>query len=256
MAITNPDALIGSTVTGSDGDKLGKVEDIYYDNETGKPEWAAVKSGIFGGHVSLLPLVNATQHDDGLTAPYSKAQVKDAPHHDPDKELSIDDEADLFRHYGIPYTGETVTAQPEAAQSSPRAQGPSQASGDDAMTRSEEELRVGTRSMETGRARLRKHIVTETVSQTVPVSHDEVHIEREAITDANRDTAMAGPEITEAEHEVVLYAEEPVVQKDVVAVERVRLAKETVTGEETVSADLRKEQIEEDTDLRDRPGKP
>ena len=69
MAITNPDALIGSTVTGSDGDKLGKVEDIYYDNETGKPEWAAVKSGMFGGHVSLLPLVNATQHEDGLTAP-------------------------------------------------------------------------------------------------------------------------------------------------------------------------------------------
>ena len=181
--------------------------------------------------------------------------MKEAPHHDPDTELSVDDEADLFRHYGVPYTGETVTARPDAAPAAPPARGSVQAPSDDAMTRSEEKVRIGTRSVETGRARLRKHIVTETVTQTVPVSHDEVHVDREAITDANRDKALTGPEITEAEHVVVLYAEEPVVQKDVVAVERVRLAKETVTGEEAVGADVRKEQIEEDTNLSDRPVK-
>ena len=79
MAITNPDVLIGSMVVGLDGDKLGKVEDVYYDSETGKPEWAAVKSGVFGGLVSLLPLINATQHDDGLTAPLFQGAGEGGP---------------------------------------------------------------------------------------------------------------------------------------------------------------------------------
>ena len=117
---------------------------------------------------------------------------------------------------------------------------------DTAMTRSEERLQVGTQQREAGRARMRKHVVTERVTQTVPVSHDEVHVVREPITDANRGPAMSGPAISEEEHEVVLNAETPVVAKETVAVERVRLDTTTVTGQETVSADVRKEQIELD----------
>jgi uncharacterized protein (TIGR02271 family) len=119
---------------------------------------------------------------------------------------------------------------------------------DEAMTRSEERMRVGTASEETGRARLRKYVVTETVQQSVPVSHEEVRLEREPITEANIGQAMDGPEISEEEHEVTLHAERPVVAKEAVPVERVRLAKEQVTGEETVSGEVRKEQIETDTD--------
>jgi uncharacterized protein (TIGR02271 family) len=89
-------------------------------------------------------------------------------------------------------------------------------------------------------------VVTEQVTQTVPVSHEEVRIEREPITDANRGAATDGPAISEEEHEVVLHAETPVVEKEVVPVERVRLAKETVTGEETVSGEVRKERIEQE----------
>ena len=118
---------------------------------------------------------------------------------------------------------------------------------DEAMTRSEERLQVGTRDVETGKARLRKYIVSETVTQTVPVSHEEVVIEREPITDANRDAAMSGGELTEEEHEVTLHAERPVVAKETVPVERVRLGTETVTGSEQVSEEVRKEQIEEVT---------
>ena len=247
MAITNPDALLGSVVLDADGSKLGKVEDVYFDNETDKPEWAAVKSGMFGGHVSLLPLVNVSQDAGGLRAPYTKDQVKDAPHHDPGEELTVDDEAELFRHYGIAYSGETVTAQPEAAQTEPPAAPAPPVSGDDAMTRSEEQVHVGTRSREVGKARLRKYVVTEKVTQTVPVSHEEIRVAREVITDANRDQAMDGAEISEAEFEVTLHAETPVVEKEVVAVERVRLATETVTGEETVSTEVRKEQVVEET---------
>ena len=119
---------------------------------------------------------------------------------------------------------------------------------DDAMTRSEEQLRVGTTRGESARARLRKYVVTEHVTQTVPVSREEVRVEREPITDANRGSAEAGPAISEEEHEVVLHAEQVHVDKEAVPVERVRLDKETVTEQQTVSDEVRKEQIEVDGD--------
>jgi uncharacterized protein (TIGR02271 family) len=124
---------------------------------------------------------------------------------------------------------------------------------DNAMTRSEERLDVGTRTEEVGRARLRKYVVTENQTETVPVSRQEVRVEREPITDANVGNALDGPAISEEEHEVTLHAERPVVEKEAVPVERVRLDTETVTDTETVSADVRKEQIELDgTDTNDR----
>jgi uncharacterized protein (TIGR02271 family) len=115
---------------------------------------------------------------------------------------------------------------------------------DEAMTRSEERLNVGTRSEEAGRARLRKYVVTEQQTQTVPVSREEVRLEREPITDANAGQALDGPAISEEEHEVTLHAERPVVEKEAVPVERVRLGKETVTDQEQVSEDVRREEIE------------
>jgi uncharacterized protein (TIGR02271 family) len=119
---------------------------------------------------------------------------------------------------------------------------------DDAMTLSEERVNVGTQQVEAGRARLRKYVVTENVTQTVPVSHEEVRVQREPITDANVGNAMDGPAISEEEHEVTLHAERPVVDKEAVPVERVRLDTETVTEQETVSEQVRKEQIEMDGD--------
>ena len=114
------------------------------------------------------------------------------------------------------------------------------------MTRSEERLRVGTEQVETGRARLRKYVVTEQQSVQVPVSREEVRVEREPITDTNRGDALSGAAITEEEHEVVLHAERPVVATEAVPVERVRLGTETVTEQETVTGEIRKEQIEVD----------
>ena len=117
---------------------------------------------------------------------------------------------------------------------------------DDAMTLSEERLDVGTERVEAGRARLRKYVVTENVTQTVPVSHEEVSIHREPITDANIGNAMDGPAISEEEHEVTLHAERPVVQKEAVPVERVRLDTTTVTDQQQVSDTVRKEQVDTD----------
>lgn len=115
---------------------------------------------------------------------------------------------------------------------------------DDAMTRSEERLNVGTEKQEVGRARLRKYVTTENVTKTVPVQREEVRVEREPITDENRGAAMGGPNLSEEEHEVTLHEERPVVDKETVPVERVRLGTETRTGEETVSEDVSKEHID------------
>ena len=84
----------------------------------------------------------------------------------------------------------------------------------------------------------------------MPVAHEELRIEREPITDANRGDAHDGPAISEEEHEVTLHAERPVVSTETEAVERVRLGTETVRSEETVSGEVRKEEIEVDDDVR------
>ena len=257
----NPDSLRSLQVIDSEGSKVGKVDTIFLDVETDRPEWAAVKTGMFGGHTTLVPLVNADTSGDELSVPYTKDMIKSAPHHDPDVELSNSDEAELFDHYGIPYGGETVTADTGQMGAGTHTEqrdyettggsvghDTSGANTDEAMTRSEERLTVGTRQVKTGRARLRKYIVTENVTETVPVSHEELRIEREPITDANRDAALAGGELTEEEHEVTLHAERPVVAKETVPVERVRLATETVHGSEQVSEQVRKEEIEEVVD--------
>jgi uncharacterized protein (TIGR02271 family) len=115
---------------------------------------------------------------------------------------------------------------------------------DSAMTRSEETMHVGTERHEVGRARLRKYVVTEEQQQTIPLRHDEVRVEREPITESNRGDALSGPEISEAEHEVTLYEERPVVETRVEPVERVRLTTEEHTRQETVKGRVRKERIE------------
>ncbi|GHH91665.1 DUF2382 domain-containing protein [Streptomyces capillispiralis] len=123
------------------------------------------------------------------------------------------------------------------------------ARGDDAMTRSEERMRVGVERHESGRARLRKYVVTEEVQQTVPLRHEEVRVEREPITDANRGDAMSGPDFTEDEYEVTLHEERPVVETESVPVERVRLTTEEKTTDETVHGRVRKERIEAETEM-------
>ena len=277
MAVTldNPADLDGAPVTGDQGSKLGKVDNVYLDNETGRAEWAAVKTGMFGGHVSLVPLAAADYRDGTLHLPYSKDQVQNAPHHDPGQELSVDEEKELFTHYGVDYEGTTATAKPGQDQQARQQQtgqqtGQHTASGqsrpdhdgeagvvghdtsgpttDEAMTRSEEELRAGTQTVQTGQARLRKHVVTEQQTVTVPVSHEEVTLEREPITEQNLGAATDGPDISSEEHEVTLHAEQPVVTTETVAKERVKMGTKTVQEQQEVSGEVRKEQIDMDSD--------
>jgi uncharacterized protein (TIGR02271 family) len=262
----------GRTLVDPNGEKIGTVDEVYADREGGQPEWALVHTGLLGTSKSFVPLRGAAPSGEDVRVMVDKQAVKDSPSVEPDQGLSEAQERRLFEHYGVPYTTEgSSTAQgapaPDTAASSSEARGDDGAerraapestvgrdvSGpttDDAMTRSEEELRVGTRAREAGRVRLRKYVVTEYVQKTVPVQREEVRIEREPITDANVDQALAGPEISEEQHEVVLHEEEVVVEKRVVPKERVRLAKDTVTDEQQLTEQLRKERIDVDDPTR------
>src|SRR5688500_10507658 len=234
------------------GDKIGTIDAIYVDQQTDKPEWALVNTGLFGTKSSFVPIAGASPSGEDVVVPVEAQQVKDAPKMDSGQELAEQEEAELFRHYGIDYTTEgSVTATENAQATGSRGAVGRDTSGpttDEAMTRSEEELRVGTAQRERGRARLRKYVVSEQVEQTVPVRREEVRVEREPITDGNVDNALDGPAISEEEHEVVLHEEEVVTEKRAVPKERVRMSKDTVTDEETVAEDVRREQIEVDGD--------
>jgi uncharacterized protein (TIGR02271 family) len=253
----------GRTMVDPGGDKLGTIDAIYLDDETGQPEWATVTSGLFAAKAAFVPLAQAQPMGDSVQVPYDKQQVKNAPTMRADGSLSQDEEAELYRHYGLEYsehrsdsglpagTGQDVDPRDrdrdgvyDDVQDRAVGRDTSGPTTDDAMTRSEEELRVGTTQRERGRARLRKYVVTETQQVTVPVQREEVRVEREPITDANLDAATSGPAISEEEHEVTLREEEVVVDKRAVPKERVRLDTETVTDERQVSEEVRKEQIE------------
>jgi uncharacterized protein (TIGR02271 family) len=257
------DRVIGQDVYDQSGDKIGSASEVYLDDETGQPEWATVRTGLFGTKESFVPIRNADLTADGLRVPVTKAQVKDAPKIDTDGHLSPQEEEELYRYYGMSggtsgmadttttTTTDTTTANAGYVDTDARGTVGHDTSGpttDNAMTRSEERLQVGTTAREAGRARLRKYVVTENVTETVPVTREEVRVEREPITDANMGNAMDGPAISEEEHEVVLHSEQPVVAKEAVPVERVRLDKETVTEQVQVNETLQKEEIEVDGD--------
>ena len=225
-----------------DGDKIGSIGDVYLDEETGRPEWLAVKTGLFGTKVSFVPIAEARAEGDEVRVPYEKSHVKDSPNVEADGALSQPEERRLYEHYDLAYS-------PEVPDRDTAGRDVARAETDDAMTRSEEELDVGVRRQEAGRARLRKYVVTEPVQTTVQVRREEARLEREPITDANRDRAMAGEELGEDEHEVTLHAEEPVVEKRVVPKERVRLDRDTHTEEQQVDEELRRERIETEGEI-------
>jgi len=267
--------LLGATAHDPSGNKIGKVGQVYYDDDTDQPKWITVHTGLFGTNESFVPLQGAQVQHGIVTVGYDKQKIKDAPNIAQEGHLSPEEEVQLYRYYGI--SGYDQPGTPDAGsrrrmRSTPgqqrdrdvarddrddrdvrgrgrtRGRDTSGPTSDTAMTRSEEQLRVGTETRETGRARLRKHVVTEQQNVTVPVSREEVTVEREPITDANRGAARSGPAISEEEHEVTLRAERPVVDKEAVPVERVRLGTETRTEHETVGGEIRKEQIEIDAD--------
>jgi uncharacterized protein (TIGR02271 family) len=246
----------GGNVVGQDGSKIGSIGQVYLDDRTSQPAWVTTKTGMFGNSETFVPLDGARVDGNDVVVPYAKDKVKDAPRiGDSDGHLEEQQEAELYRYYGLQYGDTGVDTVTDTGRTDVGAEGTvghdtSGPTTDTAMTRSEERLNVGTQQQEAGRVRLRKWVETENVTTTVPVTKERAVVEREPITDGNVDQALEGPAISEEEHEVVLNEERPVVSKTTEPVERVRVDKEVVTEEQTVSDDVRKERIEVEGDDR------
>jgi len=278
-------AAIGSTAYGPNGDKIGTVESFFLDDRTGAPTWVAVTTGLFGSRHSIAPAADAAYDDGGLRLPVTADAVKAAPHMAGDH-LDPAEESALRAHYGIAHPAPAVTApvvpvpvpaEPplrpapqtptgrhhsselaaeDAVPAAPEVDG---RLGDGGMTRSEEQLRVGTERRPATRVRLVKYVITEDVQITVPIRREEIRIEEvpldapdpgpgESLV-AEESASGGAPSGTPSSgrgglpEEIVLHTERPVVTVEVVPSERVRLRTELVEGQETVTGQVQREQI-------------
>jgi hypothetical protein len=150
----------GRTVCDQDGNKLGTLSQLYLDSETSRPAWAGVKRGRLRTTETIVPLSDAAEVGDELRLPYDSARFDEAPDIDPDVELTEEQERVLHEHYGRQW----------------------QARSDDetgiAMTRSEEEVTVGKKAVKRAeRVRLKKVLVEDEVTETVPVRREEIRLE-------------------------------------------------------------------------------
>jgi uncharacterized protein (TIGR02271 family) len=241
--------LRGAPVYDSSGDKIGTVEELFWDEETRTPEWIGVGTGMFGTKRVLVPVTGASSDGDAVTVPYSKDQVKDSPDIDAD-EISQSTEEQLYAHYGLGYSeARSESGLPAGGLDTGMAAGQVDSLGDDAegqaaITRSEEELAVGKRSVEAGHIRLRKWVETEPVAADVELTRERAHVVREQI-----DQPVDDAEIGEEEIGVTLREEEAVVGKQVVAKERIGLATDVETRTETATDELHKERVDVEGDV-------
>lgn len=236
----------GNPVYSNDGEQIGKVEEVFHDIDTDQPEWIGIGTGFFSSKRVLVPVASAEVRDDGIYVPYSKDHVGGAPDIDGD-EISQDTEAELYSYYGIEYgENRSDSGLPEGTQSGTaetRTDTTRTDADSETITRSEEELRAGTRQREAGQVRVRKYVETEKAQTTVPTRREEVSVERVPVSEGTTSTEA---EFSENEITVPIVEEEAVVEKRPVVKEELRISKETVTGEETVEADVRKERIDID----------
>lgn len=244
----------GSTAYDSSGDKVGKVGQLFLDDQTGEPTWVTVSTGFFGSSETFVPVEGARFDGGDLHLAHDKDKIKDAPRMEVDQHLSETEEAELYRYYGLQYGGAgyqtgTGTDHTHTDHTHTDTQ---RTTGDASMTLSEERVEVGKESREAGRARLRKYTTTETETVDVPITKEKLVVERNPVSGEH---ASAGPiSDTDQVEEVTLREERAVVDKETVPVEEVRIGKEQVTEHETVSAEVRKEHADidgaTDTDTR------
>ena len=242
------ESYMGKNALDAQGSKIGSIGQVYVDDETGQPDWITVNTGLFGTKESFAPLAGSSVTDDGVVLPFGKDVVKGSPEIKGAAHLDADEQDALYTYYqgymgGASGTGSDTSSVDTGAVETDTAKTGGNADG--YLTRSEEHLHVGTQRVEAGRAKLRKYVVTEQQTVTVPVTHEEVHVIREPLQPGE---SVDGATIGEDSIEVALMKDEVRVDKEVVGVEKVKLATETVTEQQQVSEQVRKEQIEVDGD--------
>jgi uncharacterized protein (TIGR02271 family) len=228
----------GVPVYDAEGEKIGAVEEIFYDADTRRPEWLGIGTGFFGTKRVLVPVEGADLREDGFYVPYAKERVKDSPDIDED-EISQDTEQQLYTHYGLQYSERrSESGLPKGGRGRT-----SDTTTEASVTRSEEELEVGKREVEAGQVRLRKWVETEPAQVDVDLKRESARVTHERV-----DEPVSDAEIGEEEVEVPLRAEKAVAQKRTVAKERIGVEKDVETERETVRDELRKERVEMDDD--------
>ena len=247
LTLERLDTLRGSPVMSSDGETIGNVEEIFYDEQTRQPEWIGIGTGFLGSKRVLVPVQGADVREDAFYVPYSKDQVRSSPDVDGD-EISQQTEAELYSYYGLPYSeARSDTGLPEGGTEAAMSAPDTSVEREGEVVRSEEELRVGKQQAQTGRARLRKWVETEPVQVDVELQRETARVTREQIDEPVGDAAMGDQEV-----EVELRGEQPVAQKQAVAKERVGLEKDVQTDVETVTDEVQKERVELEGDVDQR----
>jgi hypothetical protein len=177
----------GRAVLDRSGERIGKLDEFFLDAETDLPAWGAVTSGLFGRRRSLVPLSEAEPAgEDELRVPFDKDHVLAAPQADPDVELSPEEEETLYRHYGLAHsTAEDAERAGAEREAGGREEAGEQRAEDEGgeLVRSEEEVDVRPEARPRERVRLKKYVVTEHVTKTVPVRREKLAVEREPVGD-------------------------------------------------------------------------
>lgn len=240
-ADTDPSALAGLEIVGLRGERIGRVRQVYPGGEG--LGWVGVRGNLFGTEEALLPLDGAVLDDDVLGLPVSRGRFQSAPRRRPDAALGDEEQAELRRFWSAPTAEDDEVAEPTPAADPAEPESTPDPATDDhlTMTASEERLVATTERVPRTRVRLRKVVVTEERTVTVPVRREEYRVVIEPITDG---IPVPGASIEAIEQEVVLYEERVIVSTEVVPVERVRLVKEDVVEERSVSATVRRERID------------
>ena len=262
------DRFAGYTVYDQSGSKIGKVDDLFVD-ENDQPEYIGVKMGFLGTSSTLIPMqaVTVDEASQSITVSSDKDTVKNGPTFDDDREITPEYENQVYSYYGLQaaqgseergaygeYYGEEHpgvamgdTESGEFREHDPAEEGVSEPGGDlddeDELRvqRTEEELRAGTREREAGAMNVRKRVRTDRERMEVPTRREEVTVDRVPI---NSETT--GAEIGDDEVRVPVTEEEVVVEKRPVAKEEVRIRKDVVEDTEVVEEDVRKEEVDVD----------
>jgi len=266
--------LLNATAFDAQGEKLGKINNLFVDDKTGQPTFIEVNHGLFGMSSSLVPLRGHRLNGDELKLAFDKDLIKDAPDIDFENQLTAADQETIYEHYHLTDVQDVetyVTDRPAADDSNlagfagaagAGAAGAGAAAGTtekDVIDRDEREVRepvagqsndiilekeklnVGTERVASGEARLRKYQVEETETVEVPVTREEVRIERTPISPEEAKNYV-GSDATEAT--VTLHEDKVNLTKESVPVERVSLGTEQIQETRTVTDTVKHDEID------------
>src|SRR5215211_5890934 len=276
------DRYAGYTVYDQDYEKIGKVDDLFVD-ENDSPEYIGVKMGFLGTRSTLIPFEMARVNVERQVIEVSKDKetVKNGPTFDDDKEITPEFENEVYSYYGLEHTngtdgssayssyysderteagtvgpgmimGDTETG--EFREHAATDEGLNQSRGDDLededelrVQRTEEEIAAGTREREAGQLKVRKRVRTDREQIEVPTRHEEASVERVPVEGEASEAEIGEDEVT-----VPVTEEEVVREKRPVVKEEVRIRKDVVSDTEVVEEDVRREEIEVEDETKRR----